>query len=180
MPFIWYATCIFSEKIHSLTFWPNPLGRGCVCGQNICYHFAASVVSFNMICNVTTFRKIYSLTFWPHPLGQGCVCGRNICYHFAASVVSFYLICKMTIFWRILILASAPPPKPPSGLGPRPSNWNPVWYVSYLLLLCLHAKFQQTILQIAWVIAKLKYLTFDSLGGVKGGWLKLWHCNAYL
>ena len=61
------------------------------------------------------------------------------------------------------------PLSPPNGLGPRPSNWNPVCYVSYLLLLCLHAKFQQKILTIALVIAKFKYLTFDPLGGVKGG-----------
>ena len=40
------------------------------------------------------------------------------------------------------------------------------------MLLCLHAKFQQKILTIALVIAKLKYLTFDPLDGVKGGWGK--------
>ena len=28
------------------------------------------------------------------------------------------------------------------------------------------------------VIAKFKYLTFDPLGGVKGGGVKLWHCHA--
>ena len=99
------------SKRYSLAFWPHPLGRGCVCGQNICYHVADSVVSFNLICNMTTFRKTYSLTFWPHPLGQGCVCGQNICYHVAASVISFNLTCNMTIFWKSLILASAPPPK---------------------------------------------------------------------
>ena len=99
------------RKRYSLTFWPHPLGRGCVCGQNICYHVAASIFSFNLICNMTTFRKIYSLTFWHHPPGQGCVCGQNICYHVAASVISFNLICNMTIFWKSLILASAPPPK---------------------------------------------------------------------
>ena len=43
----------------------------------------------------------------------------------------------------------------------------------HILLLCLHAKFQQKILIIALVIAKLKYLTFDPLGGVKGGGVKL-------
>ena len=147
------------SKRYSLTFWPHPLGQGCVCGQNICYHVAASVVSFNLICNMTTLRKIYSLTFWPHPLGRGCVCGQNICYHVAASVVSFNLICNMTLFWKSLILASTHPLSPPKGLGIRPSNWNPVWYVSYLLLLCLHAKLQQKILIIALVIAKFKYLT---------------------
>ena len=51
---IWYATWPLSEKY---IVWPHPLGRGCVCGQNICYHVAASVVSFNLICNMTTFWK---------------------------------------------------------------------------------------------------------------------------
>ena len=181
IPFNLICNMTTFSKRYSLTFWPHPLGQGCVCGQNICYHVAASVVSFNLICNMTTFRKIYSLTFWPHPLGRGCVCGQNICYHVAASFVSFNLICNMTIFWKSLILASAPTPlSPPKGLGIRPSNWNLVWYVSYLLLLCLHAKFQQKILIIALVIGKFKYLTFDPLGGVKGGGVKLWHCHSYL
>ena len=161
----------FRER-YCLTLWPHPLGRWCVCGQNICYHVAASVVSFNLICNMPTFRKIFSLTFWPHPLNQGCVCGQNICYHVAASILIFNLICNITIFWKSLILASAHPLSPPNGLRPRPPNLNPVWNVSYRLLLCLHAKFQQEILTIALVIAKLKYLTFDPLDGVKGGWGK--------
>ena len=103
------------SKRYSLTFWPHPLGQGCVCGQNSCYHVAASVVSFNLIRKRTTFRKNYSLTFWPCPLGRGCVCGQNICYHVAASVVSFNLICNMTIFRKSLILASALPPKSTQG-----------------------------------------------------------------
>ena len=75
----------------------------------------------------------------------------------------------MTIFWKSLILPRPHPLSPPNLLGPRPSNLNPVWYVSYLLLLRVHAKFQQKILTIALVIAKLKYLTYDPLGGVKEG-----------
>ena len=54
---IWYATLLLSENIYSLSFWPHPLGQGCVCGQNICYHVSASVVSFNLICNMTIFWK---------------------------------------------------------------------------------------------------------------------------
>ena len=37
----------------------------------------------------------------------------------------------------------------------------------------MHSKFQQKILIIALVIVKFKYLTFDPLGGVKGGEVKL-------
>ena len=43
----------------------------------------------------------------------------------------------------------------------------------YFLMLCLHAKFQQKILTIALVIGGFKYLTFDPLGGVKAGGVKL-------
>ena len=53
--------------IHSLTFWPHPLGQGCVSGQNICYHVAASVVSFNLICNMTIFWKSLILASAPPP-----------------------------------------------------------------------------------------------------------------
>ena len=62
----------------------------------------------------------------------------------------------------------------------NPRLRGPVSSVSYMLLLCLHAIFQQKILTIALVIAKFKYLTFDPLGGVKGGRVKLCHCHAYL
>ena len=41
-------------------------------------------------------------------------------------------------------------------------------------------KFRQKILIIVLVIAKFKYLTFDPLGGVKGGGVKLWQCYSYL
>ena len=133
------------RKRYSLTFWPHPLGPGCVCGQNICYHVAASVISFNLISNMTTFRKIYSLTFWPHPLGQGCVCGQNICYHVAASVVSFNLICNMTIFWKSLILTSAPPPKSTQQTRTQSFKLKSclIFFISIAALLYLHAKFQQ-------------------------------------
>ena len=100
----------FLQSFSSLPFWPHPLDCGCACGQNICYHVAASVVSFNLICNMTTFRKKYSLTFWPHPLGWGCVCGQNICYHVAASIVSFNLICNMTTFRKKYSLTFWPHP----------------------------------------------------------------------
>ena len=154
------------RKIYSLTFCPHPLGQGCVCGQNICYHVAASVVSFNLICNITTFRKIYSLTFWPHYLGQGCVCGQNICYHVAAS---FNLICNMTIFWKSLILASAPPPK-----STQQTRTQAFKLKSRLISIAALSAFKTTakILTIALVIEKLKYLIFDPLGGGQRGWGK--------
>ena len=71
---IWYATWLLSEKRYSLTFWPHPLGRGCVCVQNICYHVAASVVSFNLICNMIIFWKSLILTSAPPPKSTQQVC----------------------------------------------------------------------------------------------------------
>ena len=66
-PLIWYATWLLSEKIYSWTFWPHPLGQGCVCGQNICYHVSARVVSFNLICKMTIFWKSLILASAPPP-----------------------------------------------------------------------------------------------------------------
>ena len=61
---IWYATWLLSEKY---IFWPHPLGQRCVCGQNICYYVAASVVSFNLICYMTIFWKSLILASAPPP-----------------------------------------------------------------------------------------------------------------
>ena len=79
----------------------------------------------------------------------------------------------MTIFWKSLILALAPPP----------SSTQPAWTQAFKLksrLTCFISiaalpacKISAKILTIALVIAKLKYLTFDPLGGVKGGGVKL-------
>ena len=168
------------RKRYSLTFWPHPQGWGCVCGQNICYHVATSIVSFNLIGNMTMFRKIYSLTFWPHPLGRGCVCGQNICFHAAASVISFNLICNMTIFWKSLILTLAPPPKSTKQAQTQAFKLKSrlICFISIAALPV--RKISAKILTIALVIAQFKYLTFHSLGGVNGGGEKLWHFHAYL
>ena len=171
-PLIWYATWLLSEKNIVWHFDPTPWVEGVSVGK--IFDTMLLLASSALIWYATWLlsEKRYSLTFWPHPLGRVCVCGQNICYHVAASLIGFNLICNMSIFYKSFILA-------PAGLWPRPSNWNPVWYVSYLLLLCLYTKFQQKIITIALVIAKYKYLTFDPLGGVKGGGVKLWHCHAY-
>ena len=125
-------------------------------------------------------EKKYSLTFWPHPLGRGCVCGQNICYHVAASVVSFNLICNMNIFWKSLILTAAPPPKSTQQARTQAFKLKSrlICFISIAALpVC---KISGKKLTIALVIAKFKYLTFDPLGGDKGGGVKLWHCHAYL
>ena len=139
-------------------------------------------VTFGDLCcsTMTTFRKIYSLTFWPHPLGLGCVCGQNICYHVDASVVSFNLICNMTIFWKSLILASAPPPKSTQGARNQAFKLKSrmICFISIAALPACKISAKKIIIIL--VIAKFRYLTFDPLGGVKGGGVKLWHCHSYL
>ena len=71
-------------------------------GKNICYHVAAYVISFNLICNsMTMFLKKSNfdlLTTGWGGMGLGGVCGQNICYHVIAYVIPFNLICNMTMF----------------------------------------------------------------------------------
>ena len=74
--------------------------------QNICYHVAAFMIPFNLLCNRTMFRKRLNLIFWPHTLGSwvegggGGVCVQNIC-HVAEFMIPFNLICNMTMFWKV-------------------------------------------------------------------------------
>ena len=67
---IWYAIWPCSGKVE---FWPfdprvRRWGWTGLRGQNICYHVAAFMFPFNVICNMIMFRKCWILTFWPHPL----------------------------------------------------------------------------------------------------------------
>ena len=59
---MWYATWLLSEKDK---VWPPTRGQGCVRGQSFCYHIAASVVSCNLICNMTIFQKSLILASGP-------------------------------------------------------------------------------------------------------------------
>ena len=133
-------------------------GGGGVCRQNICYHVAAFVILFNLICSMTMFWTSWMLTLWPKTQGQGVgwvgVCKQNICYHAAVFVIHFSLICNMKVFWKSLILT--PPPQSTQGVGHRPSIKNHIFIVP--LSAC-----EISIKNIdKWVIAKFKYLTFDT------------------
>ena len=83
----------------------SPRGRGVGGGlreENICYHVAAYLIPFNLICNMT-FWKRWKLTFWPYPLGKGMgFWGQNICNNVAAFVIPFNLIYNMTKFFKNL------------------------------------------------------------------------------
>ena len=103
------------------------------------------------------------------PLGSKvCLWAKN-CYHVAAYVVSFNLICNMTIFRKSLILASAPLPK--SIPGDRTHNFKLKYHlICFKSIAPLPAcKISAKILTTALIIAKFRYLSFDPLGGVKGG-----------
>ena len=60
---IWYATWLLSEKYIVWPFDPTPW----VEGVSISYYVVASVVSFNLICNMTIFWKNLILTSAPPP-----------------------------------------------------------------------------------------------------------------
>ena len=120
--------------------------------------------------------------FDPTPWVEGVSVGKifAILYHVAAKVISFNLICNKTIFWKSLILVSAPLPKstPEARTHAFKLKSRLICFISIAALLA--CKISAKILTTALVIAKFKYLTFDPLGGVKGGGVKLWHCHAYL
>ena len=151
-----------------MTFWPHPGVIG-VCNDTI-FAFMVLCAQFPLIWYATWLLSEKDIVW---PLGLGCVCGQNICYHVATSVVSINLICNRTIFWKSLILASIPPPKSTQGTRTQAFKLKSR-LICFISIPALPAcKISAKILTIALVIAKLTYLTFDPLGGVKGGGLKL-------
>ena len=62
-PLIWYAAWLCSEKVN---FDPWAGGGG-VYGQNICYHVAACVIPFSLICNMTILWESLILASVPPP-----------------------------------------------------------------------------------------------------------------
>ena len=153
-----------------LTFWPEPQGGDGVCMQNISYPVAAFVILCNLIFNMTMFWKSWILTLWPKPQGQGMgwvgVCGHNISYRAALSVIPFNLICNMAVFWKSWILIFWPHPLSQSrGLdtGLRSKTTFDMFHNYYTFVsMQISAKDIDN-----WIIAKVKYLTFDLRG--RGG-----------
>ena len=72
---IWYATWPCSETVECWPFDPTPPGSGVgYFGQNICYRFAAFVMSFYLyylIGNVSIFWKKLNFDLLTQPLGSG-------------------------------------------------------------------------------------------------------------
>ena len=73
----WSSTWLISEK-KCFIFWPTPKSR-CVFWNNTCYHVAACVSPFYLICSMTIFNKwIFDLLLLPK--GLGCMLGQNACF----------------------------------------------------------------------------------------------------
>ena len=72
-----------------------------------------------------------------------------------------------------MILVSASPPQPIPGARTHAFKLKSrlIYFISIAALFA--CKISAKILTIALVIAKFEYLTFDPLGGVKGGGIKL-------
>ena len=106
---------IFATMSEKVEFWPtDPIlrvggGGGGLGGQNICYHVAALVILFNLICNMTLFWKSWILSYLPHPQGRGWSAGKifvTMLLH--AFVILFNLIYNMTVFWKSWMLTYWP------------------------------------------------------------------------
>ena len=52
---ILFELIMFCKILNFDLFTPRARGWEGVPGQNICYHVAASVIPFNLICNMTVF-----------------------------------------------------------------------------------------------------------------------------
>ena len=70
--------------------------------KTFCYHIAAFVILFNMICNMAMFWKSWILTYWPHPQG-GWSAGKIFATMWLHLMIPFNLICNMTIFWKVIL-----------------------------------------------------------------------------
>ena len=93
---IWYATWLLSEKYIVWPFDPTPWVEG-VCGQNICHHVAASVVSFNLICNMTIFWKSLILASAPpaHMSYKSTKGARNQAFKLKSCLICFISIAAL-------------------------------------------------------------------------------------
>ena len=92
---IWYAIWPCSGKVEIRPFDPRVRGRGWagLGGQNICYHVAAFMFPFNVICNMIMFQKSWILTFWPHPLSPPRGSGTGLRSKIAFDIFLIYCNC---------------------------------------------------------------------------------------
>ena len=100
-------------------------------------------IIYNLICNMTVFWKSWVMTYWHHPQGEGG--GGAVGKIFATMLLHSWFSLIWYATWlcseKVEIWTFEPTPKSIQGVRHRPSIKNHVWYVSYLLYLCLHALF---------------------------------------
>ena len=153
-----------NHVLKKVEFWPiDPITRveegGGFYRQNVCYHVAAFVILFYLICNMIMFwkclistpsskvvglgsagqlvaTKLLHFICCPFP-GSGGVCRHNSCYHFAAFVIPFNSICNMSMFWKSWILTPSPRVCEEGSAGKKNAtmllhSWFPfIWYATW-------------------------------------------------
>ena len=128
-----YATWPCSETVEFWAFDPIPQDRG-IFRKYICYHVAAFVIPFNLICIMTMFWKSWALTFWPNPQGRVGSAGKDIYYHVVACVIPLNLICNITMIWKSWILTFRPHPHGRGGGGQGSRRQDTCYHVAAFVI----------------------------------------------
>ena len=178
-PLIWYATWLLSVKDIVWTFDPTPWVKGVSVGKTFATMLLPASSALIWYATWLLSEKYIVWPFDPTPWVEGVSVGKIFATVLlpASSAVIWYATWPYS---ESLILASAPPPKSTHG-GQNQALKLKSRLICFISIAALPTcKISAKILIIALVIAKFKYLTFDSLGGVNGGGVKLWHCHSYL
>ena len=157
------------SKIYCLTFWPHPLGQGCVSVGKI---FATMLLpASSALIWYATWLLSEKYIVWPFDPNPG-VEGVSVGKIFATML----LPASSALIWYVTWPYSE---KFNFGLGPTPPKSthqarNQAFKLKSCLMFHIYccSACMQNILIIALVIVKFKYLTFDSLGGGQRGWGK--------
>ena len=134
-------------KFDILTPSPGSVREGVgFCGQNIYYHCAAFVILY-LICNRPCSEKVEFWPFDPIPRvrrlwGGGGSAGKIFATILLHSWFSLIWYALWNVLKKLNFNLLIPSPKATQGVRHRHSIENHGWYVSYLLYLCLNAKFQ--------------------------------------
>ena len=157
---------VLKKKLNFDLLTPSPGSEG-VCWHYICYHVAAFLIPFNLICNMTMFGKGWILTVWPHPRVRGSA---DKIFATMLLHVLFPLIWYAT--WpcseKVEFWPFEPTPYVNPG-GRRQAFYRKSRLICFIFIVPLSVcEISVKILTTDWVIAKFKYLTFDHTLGVRG------------
>ena len=160
-----------SEKVEFWSIEPTTRvrwGNGeVVCGQNICYHVAAFVIPFNLICNQTMFWKSWTWPFERTPrLGGSGVSGKILAtmwlYFWFHLIWYATWLCSEKLNFDLL---THPLSSQGWDTGLR-SKISFDMFHFYCTSVCMG--FSAKKMSTDWVIAKFIYMTFDPTKGVRG------------